>query len=152
ELARVFFTGQVSELASARVITLAEGMVRTMALRKLRHAMIWVIALAVIGGGVGVLGRSMWAAHGREPGDGSTAPSSDKGSGSDKDSKASAGPEAKVNEGLKDRREMLLKAFNARLQQWQAGKGTLDPLKDDLRALAKVSAELYSAKKERVAG
>src|SRR5262249_30331650 len=48
ELARVFFTGQVSELASARVITLAEGMVRTMALRKLRHAMIWVIALAVI--------------------------------------------------------------------------------------------------------
>ena len=123
-----------------------------MALRKLRHAMISVVALVVIGGGVGVLGRSMWAVHGREPGDGSKAPSADKGSGSDKDSKASAEPEAKPNENLKDRREMLLKAFNGRLQQWQAGKITLDPLKDDLRALVKVGAELYSDEKERVAG
>jgi hypothetical protein len=110
------------------------------------------VALVVIGGGVGALSRSMSAVHGQGPGDGSTASSSDKGSGSDKDSKASAEPEVKPNENLKDRREMLLKAFNGRLQQWQAGKTTLDPLKDDLRALVKVGAELFSDKKERVAG
>jgi len=114
--------------------------------------MILVVALVVIGGGVGALGWSMSAVHGQGPGDGSKASSSDKGSRSDKDSKASAEPEVKLNETLKDRRQMLLKAFNGRLQQWQAGKITVDPLKDDLRALVKVGAELYSDKKERVAG
>ena len=123
-----------------------------MALRKTRRVIMAAVALVVIGGGVGALGRSTSAVHGREPGDGSKASSSDKASGSDKDSKASADPEAKRRENLKDRREMLLKAFNQRREQWQAGKGMLDPLKDDLRALVKVGAELYSNKKERVAG
>jgi RNA polymerase sigma factor (sigma-70 family) len=152
ELARVFFTGRVSGCASASVLTLAQGMVRTMALRKLRHALISVVALVVIGGGVGLLGRSMWAVHGREAGDGSKASLSDNASGAEKDSKASADPQARLRENLKARREMLLKAFHGRLRQWRAGKITLDPLKDDLRALVKVGAELYSDKKERVAG
>jgi len=123
-----------------------------MALRKNRHAILAAVALVVIGGGVGALGWSMSAVHGREPGDGSKASSSDKASGSDKDSKASADPQATLQENLKDRREMLLKAFNQRMEQWQAGKVMLHPLKDDLRALVKVGAELYSTKKERVAG
>jgi hypothetical protein len=123
-----------------------------MALRKLRHALISLVALVVVGSGFGMLGHSMWAAHAREPGDDPKASSPDKGSGSDRDPKASAAPEAKPNQDLKDRREMLLKAFQGRMQQWQAGKGTLDPLKDDLRALVKVGAELYAAKQERVVG
>ncbi len=151
-LARGFLTGQTSGCASASVLTLAEGMVRTMALRKIRHVIMVAIALVVIGGGVGALGRSMSAVHGQEPGDDSKASSSDKAPGSEKESKAGAEPEVKLNADLKDRRELLLKAIGQRMQQWQAGKITLDPLKDDLRALVKVSAELYSAKKERVAG
>jgi RNA polymerase sigma factor (sigma-70 family) len=147
EMARDFFTGTISGSASASVTTLAEGMVRTMALQRLRHVIMAAIALVVVGGGVGALSR-MSAVQGREPGDGSKASSSEKGSGSDKDSKASTEPEVK----LKDRREMLLKAYNERLQQWKAGKISLDPLKDDLRALVKVGVELYSDKKERVAG
>ena len=148
ELATAFFTGQISGCASASVLTLAEGMVRTMTLRKLRHALIVVVALLVIGGGVGVLGRSMWAG---EPDDGPKASPSDKGSGVDKDSKP-AEADAKLNEALKDRREMLLKAIAARIKQWQAGKITLDPLKDDLRALVKVTLELSAEKKGRVDG
>src|SRR5262249_34855112 len=61
ELARGFLTGQISGCASASVLTLADGMVRTMALRKLRHVIMAAVALVVIGGGLGVLGRSMWA-------------------------------------------------------------------------------------------
>jgi RNA polymerase sigma factor (sigma-70 family) len=150
ELAKAFFTGQIS--GGASVLTLAEGMIRTMALQKLRHAMFSVVALVVIGGGVGVVGWSMSAVHGQEPGDSPKASPSDKAPGSDKDTKTGAEPEGKLNENLKDRRDMLLKAFNGRLDLWQAGKGTIDPLKDDLRALVKVGAELYSGKKERVAG
>ncbi len=118
--------------------------------RKNRHAIMAAVALVVIGGGIAALDRPMSAVHGREPDDENS--SSDKASGSDKDSKASAEPEANLQKNLKDRREMLLKAFNQRMEQWQAGKVVLHPLKDDLRALVKVSAELYSTKKERVAG
>jgi RNA polymerase sigma factor (sigma-70 family) len=152
ELARVFFTGHLSGGASASALTLAQGMVRTMALQKLRQVMISVVALVVVGGGVGVMGRSMWAVHGQEPGDGAKASSSDSASGSDNDSKASADLKAKLKDNLKERREMLLKAFQGRFEEWQAGKITLDPLKDDLRALVKVGAELYSSRRERVAG
>jgi Domain of Unknown Function with PDB structure (DUF3862) len=123
-----------------------------MTLRKIRHLLMAAVALVVIAGGVGVLGRSMSAVHGQEPGDGSNDSASDEASGSDKDSKLGAEPKAKLQENLKDRREMLLKAFNLRMEQWRAGKVTLDPLKDDLRALVKVIAELFSTKKERVAG
>jgi outer membrane protein assembly factor BamE (lipoprotein component of BamABCDE complex) len=151
ELARVFVTGQVSGCASTSVLTLAEGMVRTMALQKLRHVLISVVALVVLGGGVGLVGRSLWAAHAQEPGDSSNASSSNSASGSDKDSQASANLQAKLNENLKTRREMLFKALQRRMQQWRAGTITLDPLKDDLRALVRVSAELFD-KKERVAG
>jgi hypothetical protein len=101
---------------------------------------------------VAALGRSMSAVHGQESGGSKASASSDTASGSDKDSKASADLAARLQENLKDRREMLLKAFNQRMEQWQAGKVMLHPLKDDLRALVKVSAELYSDKKERVAG
>jgi hypothetical protein len=65
-------------------------------------------------------------------------------------SKANADPQAELQENLKDRREMLLKAFSQRMEQWQAGKVTLDPLKDDLRALARVGDELANTK-ERIA-
>src|SRR5579862_2352486 len=106
-----------------------------MALRQIRHVFMAAVALVVIGIVAG-----------------SNASSSDNAPGSDKDSKASADPAAMLQENLKDRREMLLKAFNQRMEQWQAGKVMLTPLKDDLRALAKVGAELYSTKKERVAG
>jgi hypothetical protein len=60
-------------------------------------------------------------------------------------------PEGNLQQNLRDRREMLLKAFNQRMEQWQAGKVTLHPLKDDLRALVKVSDE-HSNGKERVVG
>jgi hypothetical protein len=63
--------------------------------------------------------------------------------------KAGADPETDLQENLKERREMLVKALNQRIDQWQAGKGTLNPLKDDLRALVKVNSELYSTKKDR---
>jgi hypothetical protein len=116
----------------------------------MRHALMAAVALVVIGS-VGALGRSTSAVHGREPGDDSKASSSDKASGSDKDSNVSAAPEATLQENLSARREMLLKAFNQRMEQWQAGKVMLTPLKDDLRALVKVGTELYSDKKERVA-
>jgi hypothetical protein len=66
--------------------------------------------------------------------------------------KAGADPQAELQENLTDRRELLLKAFNLRLDQWQAGKVMVNPLKDDLHALVKVDVELYSTKKERVAG
>jgi RNA polymerase sigma factor (sigma-70 family) len=150
ELAKVFLTGQLSAGASAPVLSLAEGMVRTMALRKMQHAIVSVVVLVVLGGGVGLMSRSLWAVQGGEPGDSSRASSSDKGSDSDKGSKGSAEPDAKLNQDLKDRREMLLRAFNGRMKQWDAGRISLDPLKDDLRALVKVSGELYSDKKERV--
>jgi RNA polymerase sigma factor (sigma-70 family) len=152
ELARGFLTGQTGGCASASVLTLAEGMVRNMALRKIRHVIIAAIALVVIGGGVGALGRSMSAVQAREPDDNSKAGSPDKAPASEKDPKAVVEPEAALNENLKDRREMLLKAIKVRMEQWRTGTGTLDPLKDDLRALVKLSAESTSAKKERVAG
>jgi hypothetical protein len=123
-----------------------------MALRKIRHIMIAAVALVVIGGGVGALSRSTSAVRGQGPGDGSKASLSDNASGFEEDSKASAEPEAKVKENLKDRREMLLKAIEARKQQWQAGATSLDPLKDDLRALVKVALELSADLKGRVDG
>jgi hypothetical protein len=117
-------------------ISLAEGMERNMARPKIRHLILAAIALAIPGVGVGTPSRSMSALQGQEPG-GSTA---------------SADSAALLQENLKDRRELLLKAFNQRMEQWQAGNGRLHPLKDNLRALARVCAELSSSKKERVAG
>jgi Domain of Unknown Function with PDB structure (DUF3862) len=115
-----------------------------MALRKLRHVILTLLALLAIGGVVGTLNRSMPAVHGHEPGD-------NKAAGSDKDSKASAEAPTTLPENLRERRTLLLKAFNQRMEQWQAGKAMLHPLKDDLRALLKVSDELSNTK-ERVAG
>jgi hypothetical protein len=119
-------------------------MVANMTPRKLRHVILTAVALLVIGVGIGTLSRSMSAVQGREPGD-------DKAAGSDKDSKASAETPTTLPENLSERRKLLLKALNQRMEQWQTGKATLHPLKDDLRALLKVSDELSNTK-ERVAG
>ena len=122
-----------------------------MALRKTQHAIMAVVASVVVIGCIGVLGRPMSRTCAAD-GDGSNASSSDKASGSEKDSSASADPQAMLQENLKERRALLLKAFSQRMEQWLDEKVTLHPLKDDLRALVKVSAELYSDKKARVAG
>jgi RNA polymerase sigma factor (sigma-70 family) len=154
----------------ASVAALTEGVLRAMFMSKMRIVAVLVLTLAVIGTGGGVATRQYLAAHQPkianpdqpkaafgldrllEPTDGLPMPDVAMLSEEQINSRLSASKESeKIKALLRQRYDAARTQAESRLQEFNAGKGTLDFLIESLSQLCDAERELSDKKADQIA-
>jgi RNA polymerase sigma factor (sigma-70 family) len=134
-------------------VALMKGVVRAMWLSKVKAVGAAVLAVAVVVGGAGVF---TFVGRAQPPADPSRATPRDPGAkGTDQPDKpvvglVDDGPKQKLQKLLRERRDAAKEEADARMQEFLAGRGTLDIALEAHVRLLKAELELSDKKEDRI--
>ncbi len=146
---------------SAKVAILTTEILQIMLRSKLKVVMAGVLLAAVTMGFAGVTLHRAWAVRPAEPGEVTTAddlpmyekekPGWKPGPKADNTVKLDPATKDKIHSLQLERRDALKKAVECRLNEYEAGRGTLESLLNGSKLLLKAELDLANTKEQRIA-